>query len=256
MMGAIAGDVIGSRFEFNNHRSRDFELFHEHLSFFTDDTALTVAVAKWMLSGDNLSNILLEFVNLYPHLSYGGSFYQWASSGGGEPYNSFGNGSAMRVSPVAYAARDEQECLALAEESAAVTHNHPEGIKGAQATAWATWAALNGQAAGDIRTEIENRFGYDLHRDWFTGYEFDVTCQGTVPPALICALDARDYEDFIRQAVSIGGDTDTIGAIGGAVAEAFFGVPDTIISETRARLDIFLLDIIDRFDIQYLVSRD
>ncbi len=153
----------------------------------------------------------------------------------------------MRVSPVSYVARDEQECLALAEKSAAVTHNHPEGIKGAQATAWATWAALQGQSPSSIRNEVEGRFGYDLQRDWFTGYDFDVTCQGTVPPALICALEAKGYEDFIRQAVSIGGDTDTICAIGGAVAEARFGVPKKIASETKARLDNYLLSVLDQF---------
>ena len=124
----------------------------------------------------------------------------------------------------------------------------PEGIKGAQATAWATWVALQGSSAKEIKDETERRFGYDLHRDWFTGYEFDVTCQGSVPPALICALDATDYEDFVRQAVSIGGDTDTICAIGEAVAEALFGVPDFIVSETKSRLDGYLLGVFHQFE--------
>jgi ADP-ribosylglycohydrolase len=248
MLGAIAGDVIGSRFEFKNHRCRDFELFVDHGSVFTDDTALTIAVARWLLGDGSLTETFIDAYKRYPYASYGGMFNDWVKAGGGKPYNSFGNGSAMRVSSVAYAARDEQECLALAEESAAVTHNHPEGIKGAQATAWATWAALQDHAGYAIRQEIETRFGYDLQRDWFTGYQFDVTCQGTVPPALICALDAKDFEDFIRQAVSIGGDTDTIGAIGGAVAEALFGVPEEIASETKDRLDDFILNVIDRFD--------
>jgi ADP-ribosylglycohydrolase len=248
IIGAIAGDVIGSRFEFNNHRSRDFELFHPHISFFTDDTVLTCAVAKWLLDGGSLHDTVIDFYRRYPLVSYGGSFYKWALNEGGEPYNSFGNGSAMRVSPVAYVACDEQECLALAEESAAVTHNHPEGIKGAQATAWATWAALQGHAGYVIKSEVESRFGYDLQRDWFTEYRFNETCQGTVPPALICACDAADYEDFIRHAVSIGGDTDTIGAIGGAVAGALFGVPEDIVTEAKDRLDSFLLDIVYRFE--------
>ena len=248
MLGAIAGDVIGSRFEFNNHRSRDFVLFLDEASFFTDDTILTIAVAKWLLGDGSLSDIFVDAHRRYPYASYGGMFHKWAESGGVEPYNSFGNGSAMRVSPVAYVARDEQECLALAEESAAITHNHPEGIKGAQATSWATWAALQGQEGQAIKQEIELRFGYDLQCDWFTGYQFDATCQGSVPPALLCALDANNYEDFIRQAVSIGGDTDTIGAIGGAVAGELFGIPEEIVSETRARLDDFIIDVIDRFD--------
>ena len=251
MLGAIAGDVIGSRFEFNNHRSRDFDLFVDRSSVFTDDTVLTIAVAKWLLGDGTLIETVLDVYRRYPCESYGGMFKRWAASGGGEPYNSYGNGSAMRVSPVAYAARDEQECLALAEESASVTHNHPEGVKGAQATAWATWAALQGHAGSTIKSKVQTRFGYDLRRDWFTGYQFDETCQGTVPPALICASDASDYEDFIRQAVSIGGDTDTIGAIGGAVAGALYGVPEEIATGTKARLDEFILDVIDRFDEQF-----
>ena len=248
MLGAIAGDIIGSRFEFNNHRSRDFVLFLDEASFFTDDTILTIAVAKWLLGDGSLSDIFVDAHRRYPYASYGGMFHKWAESGGGEAYNSFGNGSAMRASPIAYAARDEQDCLALAEESASVTHNHPEGIKGAQATSWATWAALQGHDGHAIKQEIELRFGYDLQRDWFTDYQFDATCQGSVPPALLCALDANNYEDFIRQAVSIGGDTDTIGAIGGAVAEALFGVPEDIMSETKTRLDDFLIDVINQFD--------
>ena len=159
MLGAIAGDVIGSRFEFNNHRSRDFELFLGDSSFFTDDTALTVATAKWLLGDDDLAGVIIEFFNRYPHLSYGGSFYNWARSGGGEPYNSYGNGSAMRVSPVAYAARDEQDCLALAEESAAVTHSHPEGIKGAQAVALGVLMGRKGCSKKEIREKLETGLG-------------------------------------------------------------------------------------------------
>lgn len=251
MLGAIAGDIIGSRFEFNNHLSRDFDLFAER-SVFTDDTALTIAIARWLLGDGTVSEMLVDEFDRYPGLSYGGRFNRWASFGGGDPYDSLGNGSAMRVSPVAYAARDEQDCLSLAEESAAATHNHPEGIKGAQATAWATWAALQGEAAGNIFYEVEDRFGYDLQRDWYTGYEFNETCQDTVPLALKCALEASCYEDFIRQAVSIGGDTDTIGAIGGAVAEALFGVPDEIKSETSSRLDDHISEVIARFNLQYI----
>jgi ADP-ribosyl-[dinitrogen reductase] hydrolase len=247
MLGAIAGDIIGSRFEFENHRSREFKLFAGEASFFTDDTVLTVATARWLLDGESLADVILDVFQKYPNVSYGGSFANWALDGGGEPYNSYGNGSAMRVSPVAYAARDEQECLDLAEESAAVTHNHPEGIKGAQATAWATWMALQEHSGPSIKAKIEDRFGYDMQRDWFSGYDFDVTCQGTVPPALICALDATSYEDFIRAGVSIGGDTDTICAIGGAVAEALFGVPEEIAAEALKRLDDYQLGIVGRF---------
>ncbi len=250
MLGAIAGDIIGSQFEFDNHHSREFTLFVDGASVFTDDTALTIAVARWLMGDGDLNQMLVDEYDRYPGLSYGGMFNRWAAFGGGEPYNSFGNGSAMRVSPVAHFAADEQECLSLAEASAAVTHNHPEGIKGAQATAWATWAARHGADKDDLRKQIENRFGYDLHRDWFTGYEFDVTCQGSVPPALVCALEASDFEGAIRHMVSIGGDTDTICAIGGAVAEGLFGVPPEIEAEVLKRLDEHMRDVISRFKVK------
>ncbi len=245
MLGAIAGDIIGSRFEFNNHLSEEFELFAER-SMFTDDTALTVAVARWLLGDGDLRQILVQEYDRYPGLSYGGWFGRWAAVGGGEPYNSFGNGAAMRVSSVPYLARDEAECLQLAKESAEVTHNHPEGVKGAQATAWSTWAALNGHTAEEIWSQVETRFDYDLGRDWFTGYEFEVSCQGTVPPALKCALEADSYEGAIRRMVSIGGDTDTICAIGGAVAEALYGIPQDIADETWSRIDDHIRDTLTR----------
>ena len=246
MIGAIVGDIIGSRFEFDNHRSEEFELFAKR-SVFTDDSALTLAVARWLLGDGPLKNLLVDEFDRYPGLSYGGGFNRWASYGGGEPYNSYGNGAAMRVSAVGHFARDESDCLTLAENSAAVTHSHPEGIKGAQATAWSVWAGLNGASPSHIRQEIQDRFQYDMFRDWFTGYEFYVTCQDTVPPALICALEASSYEGAIRKMVSIGGDTDTICAIGGAVAEALFGIPPEIEAEAMKRLDNHFLSVIERF---------
>ena len=249
MLGAITGDIIGSRFEANNHLSREFELFLGDESFFTDDTALTIAVARWLLGEDKLSNLLIETVERYPRLSYGGMFYLWAVRGGGEPYNSFGNGSAMRVSPVAVFAQDEHDCMELAKQSAAVTHNHLEGIKGAQATAWAAYKASHGVDCREIRNEIQNKFGYDMRKtvaEWVDGYQFDVTCQGTVPPALTCALEASDFEDAIRSAVSIGGDTDTICAICGTLAEPMFGVPDDIKNETLIRLDDHMRSVLAR----------
>ena len=249
MLGAITGDIIGSRFEANNHRSRKFELFLGDKSFFTDDTALTIAVARWLLGDDELSNLFVETVKRYPRLSNGGMFHVWAIRGGGAPYNRFGNGSAMRVSPVAAFARDEQECLLLAKQSAAVTHSHPEGIKGAQATAWATYKASHGVDIGEIRCGLKKRFGYDMSKtvaEWADDYLFDVTCQGTVPPALTCALEANGFEDAMRSAVSIGGDTDTICAICGALAEPMFGIPDNIKNETLIRLDDHMRSVLDR----------
>ena len=246
MIGAIIGDIIGSRFEFDNHLSEEFELFAKR-SVFTDDSALTIAVARWLLGDGPLVTILVDEFDRYPGLSYGGGFNRWASYGGGDPYNSFGNGAAMRVSAVGHFARDEADCLDLARDSAAVTHSHPEGIKGAQATAWSVWAALNGASAPHIRQEIQARFKYDMVKDWFTGYEFDVTCPGTVPPALICALEATSYEGAIRKMVSIGGDTDTICAIGGALAEVLFGIPPEIEAEANKRLDEHAIGVIERF---------
>ena len=246
MLGAIIGDIIGSRFEFDNHRSEEFELFAKR-SVFTDDSALTLAVARWLLGDGSLKTMLVDEFDRYPGLSYGGGFNRWASYGGGEPYNSYGNGAAMRVSAVGHFAQDESDCLNLAEDSAAVTHSHPEGIKGAQATAWSVWAALNGASAAHIRQEIQERFKYDMFKDWFSGYEYYVTCQDTVPPALICALEADSYEGAIRKMVSIGGDTDTICAIGGAVAEVLFGIPKEIQAEAMKRLDDHFRNVIERF---------
>ena len=190
--------------------------------------------------------MLVDEFDRYPGLSYGAGFNRWASNGGGDSYDSYGNGAAMRVSAVAHFARDEADCLKLARESAEVTHSHPEGIKGAQAIAWSVWAALNGACATYIRQEVQERFEYDMYKDWFTGYEYYVTCQDTVPPALICALEASSYEGAIRKMVSIGGDTDTICAIGGAVAEVLFGIPQEIKEEANKRLDEHILSVIER----------
>ena len=250
MLGAIAGDVIGSRFEFNNHRSRDFDLFVDHDSVFTDDTVLTIAVAKWLLGDGTLIETVMDVYRRYPYESYGGMFKRWAASGGGEPYNSYGNGSAMRVSPVAHFAADEREVLTLAEKSAAVTHNHPDGIAGAQATALTMWMAVENVDAATIRREITERFDYDLSQDvdeireW---YKFDVSSAGTVPQAITCALEANNYEDAIRNAVSIGGDTDTVACIAGGIAEVLFGMPEEIRTKARTYLPDDMIEVVDQF---------
>ncbi len=178
-------------------------------------------------------------------------FQRWLDSDGFGPYGSFGNGAAMHVSPVAWLARDEAEVLELAGRSAAATHDHPRGIAGARAVALAMWRARAGIAADAIRAEISDRFGYDLRRtvaDIRHTYGFDVTCDGTVPEALISALEASDYEDAVRNAISLGGDADTLACITGGIAEVRFGLPEAIAREARSRLDRAMLDVIDHFD--------
>lgn len=250
MLGAIAGDIIGSVFEFNNIKTEEFELFTAK-SRFTDDTVLTIAVADCILHGKDYASTIKEYALKYPDAGYGGMFYRWIKSSSSEPYNSFGNGSAMRVSPVGFAFDSEEDVLREARRSAEVTHNHPEGIKGAQAVALAILLARKGASKEEIKHRIENDFGYDLS---FTldeirpTYQFDETCQGSVPQAIRAFLESRDFEDAVRKAVSIGGDSDTIACIAGGIAEAFYkGVPPHIATEVYTRLDSDLLSIVVEF---------
>jgi ADP-ribosylglycohydrolase len=258
MLGAIAGDVIGSVFEGRDLKSEDFALFSEHSSF-TDDTVMTVAVAAWTLDGLDLAVALRKFGRRYPWHGYGMSFLEWLFDETKGPYDSWGNGSAMRVSPVAWAFDDMEEVLRHAERSAEVTHNHPEGIRGAQATALAIFLGRRGVDKRDIRSQVELRCGYDLSRrvdDIRPGYGFDVSCQGSVPEAIICFLESKDFESAIRLAVSLGGDTDTMACIAGAIAEAHYGgVPEAIAAEVRKRLPEDLLDVVDRFRARYCSTR-
>jgi len=250
MIGAIAGDIIGSRFEFHNHKSKNFDLFTDS-SVFTDDTVLTCATAHVLSVGGDYTKAYRRFFKAYPDRSYGGRFQLWAEGLIEDPYESWGNGSAMRVSPVAWAFDSLEEVLQEAERSAKVTHNHPEGIKGAQAIAAATFLARTGASKADIKTFVSHRFGYDLN---FTleairpTYSFDVSCQGSVPQAVVAFLESEGFEDAIRNAISIGGDSDTIAAMTGAVAEAFYGkIPPEILKETWNRLDTTLKKTILRF---------
>lgn len=227
IIGAIAGDVIGSAYEFNPTRDYTFELFTP-VTTFTDDTVLTMANAIWLLEDDKhqpetLVNIMLDLCRRYPDRGYGGRFAQWILSDDPQPYDSFGNGSAMRVSPVGYYARTLDEALELAKVSAEVTHNHPEGIKGAQATAASIFLARKGENKWEIRDYIEKTFGYNLSRtleEIRPTFTFDETCQRTVPEAIICFLEGKDYEDVVRLAVSLAGDADTLAAIAGSIASA------------------------------------
>lgn len=255
MIGAIAGDIVGSIYEFDNTHSKDFPLFSVR-GHFTDDTVLTIALADAIIRDRDYGDCMRLWYYRYPHESYGGRYRIWAGDSRMGPYNSFGNGSAMRVSPAAYVANDLDTVLATARWSAMPTHNHPEGIKGAQATAAAIFWARTGQSKNAIRQGIENRFGYDLSepldsiRDW---YQFDVTCQGSVPQAIRAFLEANDFEDTLRNAVSIGGDSDTIACIAGSIAEPFYGVPAAIETRVRGYLSPDLLAAVD--DFQAFISK-
>lgn len=254
MLGAIAGDMIGSIYEGNNIKTKDFPLFSPQ-SRFTDDTVLTVAIADALLHQRDYTSTLKQYYHSFPKAGYGGTFRTWATSQSCEPYNSWGNGSAMRVSPVAYAYHTLEAVLSEAKRSAAVTHNHPEGIKGAQATAAAIFLARKGQTQADIKTYIETAFAYDLSRSLAEirpDYRFDVSCQGSVPQAIMAFLEAMDFEDALRNAISLGGDSDTIACIAGSIAEAFYGVPEAIVLETKNRLPSQLLNIVETFTSQYI----
>jgi ADP-ribosylglycohydrolase len=225
MIGAIAGDIIGSVHEFGRTKTKDFPLFTPDCAF-TDDSVLTVAVAQAILTDGDYRKAVLELGRRYPDAGYGGFFRGWLRSPDPKPYNSFGNGSAMSVSPVGFAFGTEDDVLREASRSAEITHNHPEGVKGAQATALAVFLARMEKDKGLIRSEIASRFRYDLGRtvDGIRpGYGFDETCQGTVPEAIIAFLDSTSYEDAIRNAISLGGDADTLACITGGIAEAFYG---------------------------------
>jgi ADP-ribosylglycohydrolase len=251
MLGAMVGDVVGSVYEWHNIKTEDF-IFFKSDCFFTDDTVLTAATAKALMRGLNYLEVYQDFARRYPGRGYGGNFKRWIYAENPRPYNSWGNGSAMRVSPVGFALNSVEEVLAEAERSAAVTHNHPEGIKGAQATALAVLLGRQGAAQDDIRQEITDRFNYDLNRsldEIRPGYRFDVSCQGSVPEAIIAFLESTDYEDAIRKAISIGGDSDTIACITGGIAEAFYGgVPEMIAKQGRNYLPDEFLNIIDAFE--------
>ena len=254
MIGALAGDIIGSRFEWNNHRSVDFKLLHKGC-FFTDDSVLTVALAESILTGDPYARHLKSYYKKYPDAGYGGMFSYWAESSTKKAYNSYGNGAAMRISPAGFAFATLEETLAKAEEFTAVTHNHPEGIKGAQATAAAIFMARNGSTKDQIRTYVGQQFGYDLNRtcdEIRPGYTFNETCQGTVPEAIIAFLESDSFEHAIRLGISLGGDSDTLACITGGIAEAFYGgVPDDICMFVYDKLDESMRSITRQFTAKY-----
>jgi ADP-ribosylglycohydrolase len=252
MLGAIAGDIIGSRFEHAGIKSKDFELFNRQ-SVFTDDTVHTVALADSLLHKIPYQDKLREYFHHYPNAGYGGRFRRWARSPKPTPYGRYGNGSAMRVSPVAWFYNDLDQVLQAALHSAEITHNHPEGIRGAQAVAACVFLARSGSDKMQIRKYVEDSFSYDLSAtldEVRPDYDFDVSCQGSVPYAIIAFLESTDFEDAVRNAVSLGGDSDTQACIAGCIAEAFYGgVPQEITGEALSRLDERLRGVLSGFQL-------
>ena len=275
MLGAIVGDIVGSVYEWNNIKTKDFPLFRDDC-FFTDDTVMTCAVAEAIMNGgqkDDFIDAMKKYGRRYPNADYGARFNRWLMTDNREPYNSFGNGSAMRVSPCAWvmeATTDElpSEVKRLAQLSSEVTHNHPEGIKGAMATADAIYMCryFFGGYASDkgklnsvnpeeikrrIKEHIEKEYGYDLSKtldEIRPTYRFNETCQDTVPQAIVAFLESTDFEDAIRNAISLGGDSDTLAAITGSIAEAAYGIPEWITNKVYTYLDEPLKDVLRRWE--------
>lgn len=261
MYGAILGDIIGSPFEFDRgDKTKDFKLFSRR-SHFTDDSVMTLAVCEALLKvgqdatvkeiEDAVISSMQSWGRRYPHAGYGGYFRRWLTACHPEPYNSFGNGSAMRVSAVGWLYDSLENTRTVAKATANVTHNHPEGIKGAEATASAIFMARNGSSKEEIKKYIENEFHYDLNRtldEIRPSYHMDETCQKTVPEAIIAFLEAKDFEDAIRNAVSLGGDTDTLGAITGSIAEAYYRIPEWLMTECRKRINRDMRVVLDDFN--------
>jgi ADP-ribosylglycohydrolase len=266
MLGAIIGDIVGSVYEWNNNKTKDFPLFTER-SFFTDDTVMTIAVAEALMNGGSSDDFIVsmkKYGRLYPNADYGGRFGSWLFSDDREPYNSWGNGSTMRVSPCGWAvslSKLANEGIGYAEQlarkSAMITHNHPEGIKGAKVVAGAIYIMRHGKMNFQINEHkefvkryVEDKYDYDLSRtldEIRPTYRFNESCQETVPEAIIAFLESMDFEDAIRNAISLGGDSDTLAAITGSIAEAAYGVPEEIALRALRYLDVPLRATYDRW---------
>ena len=250
MLGALSGDIIGSIYERRNIKTKDFPLFSSNCRI-TDDTVMTIAIAEGLMNGgksDDYINAMKRLGRMYPKAGYGGRFKDWLRSDSRMPYNSWGNGSAMRVSPIGWYFNSLDETEKAAEVSASVTHNHPEGIKGAKATASAIFLSRTGKAKTETKAYIEKTYGYDLTRtlnEIRPSYSFDGSCQGTVPEAIIAFLESIDFEDAIRNAISLGGDSDTLAAITGSIAEAAYGIPKEIEEKVMSMLPQPLLEIVN-----------
>ena len=253
-LGAIAGDIVGSIYEFTPSKSVDFDLFTPW-SNFTDDTVMTLAVAKWLMEDEAhtpsyLIFCMQELGAKYPDAGYGARFAGWLCEDDPQPYNSWGNGAGMRVSPVGLYARTLDEALALAAVTASVSHNHPEGVKGAQAIAACMFLCRQGKSKEEIKKYVENTFFYDLNRtisEIRPRYEFDVSCQGSVPESIIAFMEGNSFEEVVRLAVSLGGDADTQGCMAGAIASCLFPIPNEVVEKCRGILTEDLREINDKF---------
>lgn len=258
ILGAIIGDIIGSVYEWHNIKTTGFPLFGKH-SMFTDDSVLTVATMDCILHQAYFAQSYQLYGRKFPFAGYGGFFMEWIEDEDPKPYNSWGNGSAMRVSPAGWACNTLDEVLDLAKRSAEVTHNHPEGIKGAQAIASTVFLARTGKTKAEIKQFIEQTFNYDLNRtldEIRPDYQFDVSCQGSVPEAIIAFLESTDFESAIRLAISLGGDSDTIACITGGIAEAFYGeIPEYIIENSLRVLPVEFIRLIENFSVRYRKDR-
>jgi len=254
IIGAVIGDVIGSVFEWNNIKTTDFNLFNPKCDF-TDDTVLTIAVTDCILDKKDLAKTIWEYGRKYRGRGYGGSFRNWLQEDNLKPYGSYGNGSAMRASAVGFAFDDLETVLQFAKQTAEVTHNHPEGIKGAQATATAIFLARQGKSKQEIRDYITSTFNYNLDftlNEIRPTYNFDVTCQGSVPQAIVAFLESSDFENAIRLAISIGGDSDTIACITGGIASAYYKhISTEILDFVVDKLPNKYIEIMNKFDEQY-----
>ena len=268
MYGAILGDIIGSPFEFDRgDKTKNFDLFSKGCDF-TDDSVMTIAVGEALLAVGTEATVkeieeavitnMQDWGKRYPYAGYGGRFRYWLRERNPKPYGSYGNGSAMRVSAAGWLYDSMERTREVARATANVTHNHPEGIKGAEATAGAIYMARSGSSKEEIKEYIEREFHYNLDRtldEIRPGYHMDETCQRTVPEAIIAFLESKDFEDAIRNAVSLGGDTDTLGAITGSIAEAFYGIPAVLLAECRNRIaEGLMTDVLDEFD--HVLGRD
>lgn len=253
MLGAIIGDISGSIYEWHPIKTKNFDIFSKN-SYFTDDTVMTVAIADWLLtdlSEENLIEKMQSYGRRYPDSGYGTKFKIWLQSKNPKPYNSFGNGSAMRVSPVAWAFETLEEVEKYAEKTAKVTHNHPEGIKGAKSTAAAIFLARKNKTKAEIKKYIEEKYDYDLSKDIEEikkNYKYDVTSQGSVPESIMCYLQSENFEDTIKNAISFGGDADTMAAIAGSIAEAEYGISTKLRDEAKRFLTKDLNESLEKFE--------
>ncbi len=257
MIGALAGDIIGSVYEWHNIKTTEFNLFSPNCTF-TDDSVLTIALADAILNNADYGEKMKEYYNRYPFAGYGSNFANWAGTENSKPYNSWGNGAAMRISPAGFAYSTLEETLKQAKAFTGITHNHPEGIKGGCATAAAIFLARSGSSKLEIKSYVETHFGYNLDRtldEIRPGYHFDVSCQGTVPEAIIALLESNNFEDAIRKAISLGGDSDTLACITGGMAQALYGgVPDAICEKVYALLPEPLTNITRQFMNKYCIA--